>query len=305
MAAKNEPTKTPAEPLVIVVKRKFDAPAERVFDAWLDPASAGKWLFATPTGKMERVEIDARVGGQFIVAEQRGDVLAEHYGRYEEIDRPRRLVFLFSVTKFLDPDEAVSKVTIEIAPQGAGCELTLTHAIDPQWADYVDRTRGGWTTMLDNLAAITNVAPSDGPVVVERVLDAPVATVWNAITSPDAIKQWFCEFNGFAATEGSEFEFTAEDKGVSYLHHCKVTEVIPEQRIAYTWRYAGHAGNSLVAFDLSSEGPKTRIKVTHSGLETFPQIAAFAKGNFEQGWTALVGTSLPEYLAKQNLGVNA
>ena len=303
MAANSEPAKAPANPLVIVVKRKFEASAERVFDAWLDPQSAGKWLFATPTGKMERVEIDARVGGQFIVAEQRGDVLAEHYGRYVEIDRPRRLVFLFSVTKFLDPDEAVSKVIIEIVPQGAGCELKLTHEIDPQWADYVDRTRGGWTMMLDNLSE--NLVPGDAPVVVERLLDAPVATVWTAITSPDAIRQWFCEFKDFEATEGREFEFTAEDKGVSYLHHCKVTEVIPEQRIAYTWRYAGHPGDSLVTFDLSPEGARTKVKVTHTGLETFPPLAAFAKGNFEQGWTALVGTLLPEYLAEQNLGAKS
>jgi uncharacterized protein YndB with AHSA1/START domain len=150
MAAKNEP-KTPANPLVIVVTRRFEAPAERVYDAWLDPTSAGQWLFATPMGKMVRVEIDARVGGEFIVAEQRGDILAEHVGRYVAIDRPRRLVFLFSVTKFSDPNEQVSRVTIEIVPSAGGCELTLTHEIDPKWAEYEERTRGGWTTILEKL----------------------------------------------------------------------------------------------------------------------------------------------------------
>lgn len=152
MATKHEFV-TPTNPLVIVVQRRIDAPAERVFDAWLDPASAGRWLFATPDGKMVCVEIDARVGGQFIVAEQRGDVLAEHHGRYLGIDRPRRLVFLFSVTKFLDPDEVVSRVTVEIVPIGDGCELTLSHEIDPKWAEYADRTRSGWTMILEGLDA--------------------------------------------------------------------------------------------------------------------------------------------------------
>src|SRR3954462_13758818 len=111
MAAKNNPPKTPVDPIVIVVKRRFDAPPERVFDAWLNPESLGRWLFATPGGVMKRIEVDPHVGGQFVVAEQRGEVLAEHFGRYELINRPNRLVFLFSVTAFKAPEEAVSRVS--------------------------------------------------------------------------------------------------------------------------------------------------------------------------------------------------
>jgi uncharacterized protein YndB with AHSA1/START domain len=153
MGEKSDAPKLPTEPLVIVVKRQFEAPAERVFDAWLDPQAAGQFLFRTPTGEMKRVEIDAQVGGMFVVAEQRGEVLAEHFGRYVEIDRPQRLVFLFSISGFRDPEEVVSRVTIDITANGSGCELTLTHEIDPQWIEYRDRTREGWTMILENLNA--------------------------------------------------------------------------------------------------------------------------------------------------------
>lgn len=131
----------------LVVSRVFTAPAELVFDAWLDPAHAGRWLFATAGGQMRRVEIDPRVGGAFTIAEQRGEMLAEHFGQYIEIDRPRRLVFSFRT----DPKEKPSSVTIEITPVTGGCELKLTHRMDTKWADYIVRVRGGWTKMLEAL----------------------------------------------------------------------------------------------------------------------------------------------------------
>jgi len=46
----------------------------------------------------------------------------------------------------------LSVVTIEIAPRGEGCELTLTHRIDPAWAEYAERTQQGWTLITGKLA---------------------------------------------------------------------------------------------------------------------------------------------------------
>jgi uncharacterized protein YndB with AHSA1/START domain len=140
-----------AKPIVIRVSRRYDFSAERVFDAWLDVEKARKVLFATSTGQMVRAEIDPRVGGAFNFTERRDGADAEHIGEYLEIDRPRRLVFTFQTER---GSTDVSRVTIEIAPQGAGCELTLTHEIDPKWADYKARTEAGWTTILDGFAAV-------------------------------------------------------------------------------------------------------------------------------------------------------
>ena len=48
-----------ADPTATVrVSRRFESPPDRVFDAWLDPARAGRWLFASSSGRMVRVEID-------------------------------------------------------------------------------------------------------------------------------------------------------------------------------------------------------------------------------------------------------
>jgi uncharacterized protein YndB with AHSA1/START domain len=138
---------TDALPIVRVTHR-FDAPAERVFDAWLDPKTAGRWLFATATGQMVRVEIDARVGGQFIIVERRGGEDVEHRGEYLDIDRPRRLVFTFGVPKY---SSTTTRVRVDIVPRETGCELTLTH--EGVLPEYVDRTNAGWMEILGRLAA--------------------------------------------------------------------------------------------------------------------------------------------------------
>lgn len=49
---------------------------------------------------------------------------------------------------------------------------------------------------------------------------------------------------------GFEFEFIIEHEGAKYHHVCKVTEAIPHRKIAYTWRYKGEPGDSLVTFEL-------------------------------------------------------
>lgn len=132
------------------VSRVFPHAAERVFDAWLDPVRARRFLFATPAGEMARAEIDPRVGGRFNFTDRRDGEDVEHTGEYLVIDRPRRLVFTFSVTGF---EASADLVSIEIAPHPDGCELTLTHEMAAAHAEYRERTEQGWGMILESLAA--------------------------------------------------------------------------------------------------------------------------------------------------------
>jgi len=135
--------------IVLTVTREFAAPPERVFDAWLDPATACRFLFATPGGEMLVCEIDARVGGEGLIVERRTSGDARHRLRFEAIDRPHRLVFRFAA----DPAEEGqwTRVTLDIVPAATGCTLTLTHEMDPAWAAYEEQTRKGWTMILKTL----------------------------------------------------------------------------------------------------------------------------------------------------------
>ncbi|WEK43010.1 MAG: SRPBCC domain-containing protein [Candidatus Sphingomonas colombiensis] len=136
-------------PVLLTITRDFAASPERVFDAWLDPAVARNFLFATPDGEMLTCEIDPRVGGAALIVERRANGDARHRLRFEVLDRPTRLVFLFGADPA--PEDEWTRVTIEITPLRNEARLTLTHEMAPQWAAYADRTREGWTMILQSL----------------------------------------------------------------------------------------------------------------------------------------------------------
>ena len=137
------------------------------------------------------------------------------------------------------------------------------------------------------------------PFVIERTYDAPVAAVWEAITNRDKMSQWYFDLKEFRPEVGFEFRFYGGPPHKQYLHICEVKEGVTGKKLTYSWRYDGYKGLSFVTFELFDEGGKTRVKLTHEGLETFPESNPdLAKKNFAEGWTAIIGTSLKEYLEK-------
>jgi uncharacterized protein YndB with AHSA1/START domain len=134
----------------LAVTRMFDAPPERVFDAWTDSGTAGRFLFRTEGGELKRCEVDGRIDGRFRIDELRPDGLAEHRGEFVELDRPRRLAFDFAA----GGEEASTRVTVEIEPVESGSKLTLSHGLDPRWAQQEERIRRGWTLILESLARV-------------------------------------------------------------------------------------------------------------------------------------------------------
>jgi uncharacterized protein YndB with AHSA1/START domain len=135
----------------VCVTQRFSASPERVFDAWLDPAMASAWLFATASHPISRVEIDARVGGSFRFADRRDGGKIEHRGKYLELVRPRRLMFTLSME---NSPKVVTRVIAEIVPLKTGCELTLTHKNVPP--DYASRAENRWTGILYGLGVTLN-----------------------------------------------------------------------------------------------------------------------------------------------------
>jgi uncharacterized protein YndB with AHSA1/START domain len=132
--------------VAVEAKRQIKATPERVYDAFLDPSTAGKWLFATPTGQMQKVEIDPVVGGAFLFVDRRDEDDVEHVGQYLVLERPKKIAFVVTVPKYSSTE---TRVDVDIAPNGDGSEVTLIH--DGVFPDLARRTINGWMQVLAEL----------------------------------------------------------------------------------------------------------------------------------------------------------
>ncbi|MCP3028512.1 SRPBCC domain-containing protein [Halobacillus sp. A5] len=109
----------------LVMTRTFEAAAERVFDAWLNPEIMRKWLFTLEaTNKV--AENNPVVGGTWEIVDHRNGVDYRAVGEYMEIEPPHKLVFTFKMPQMSEYEDTI---TVELKEVEKGCEMKFTHEI--------------------------------------------------------------------------------------------------------------------------------------------------------------------------------
>jgi uncharacterized protein YndB with AHSA1/START domain len=271
----------------LVVSRRFEAVPERLFDAWFDSKSVGAWLFATPGGVSMHVEIDAKVGGGFAIHEQRGDVLATHFGVYREIVRPTRIAFTLATSKA----SAGSRVRIEIEPDGAGSLLTLTHEFDVEWKPSYESIRAGWEAILEGLARASGEADNGHTLVMQRTFDAPAVLVWKAWTEAEHLTRWLCPSSFrvlFAQNDlrpgGKWRSGMRSPDGEDFIHCGEYLEIEKPSRLVFTHRWERNrlepSAETKITVVLNERDGKTDMIFIHAGLAT-----AESACSHREGWT--------------------
>lgn len=139
---------------------------------------------------------------------------------------------------------------------------------------------------------------SPQPLIVERIYQSSIKNVWEALTDKDQMKVWYFDLEEFKPELGFEFQFLGGGDDQKFLHICKIVEINPYIKLSYSWRYDGYPGQSVVTFELfEMDENETRLKLTHIGLESFPQNTKnFAVNSFEEGWKFILGQSLSNYI---------
>lgn len=291
------------------ITRVLNAPQELVWEVWTKPEHITHWWgpvgFSTTTNEM-----NLRSGGvwRFIMHGPDGRDYKNKI-LFIKVRKPELLVYKHAGEG--DDEDVKFHVTVNFEKQGNKTKLTMRSLFDsPEELEKVVREYGAKEGMYQTVDRLEEYLQSNQPaqyingvIVIERTYNAPVEKVWTAITNKDEMKKWYFDIAEFKAEPGFEFEFVGEGKqGEKFLHLCKVNEVIKNRKLSYSWRYDGYEGDSLVIFELFEEGNKTRVKLSHKGLETFPVTPNndFAKESFMEGWTWIVGTGLKEYVEKAN-----
>lgn len=138
------------------------------------------------------------------------------------------------------------------------------------------------------------------PVAIEQNYNASISKVWNAITEEYQMKKWYFDtMVSFKPVVGFETEFNVRSNSIDYVHIWKVTEVLTEKKITYSWKFGGYPGESLVTFEISKDNNLTKLKLTEVGIETFPQDNAdFSRKSRIEGWTYFINKRLKEYLER-------
>jgi len=136
----------------------------------------------------------------------------------------------------------------------------------------------------------------DNSLVTEELFHLPARRLWQALTDENALRAWdFPQLRHVNPDVGFGFEFA--DDGSAYQKEWRVTQVVEGAKFAHSWGYKGFPGLSEVIFELFSEGASTRLRVTHTGLDSFPDDPHFARKRFEDGWKQILGVKLREYFS--------
>jgi len=133
------------------IERTFQAPAERVFDAWTSEEVMRRWWQAERGWETAAAEVDLRVGGAVRVVMRDPEKDAEYGGggMYTEIEPPTRLAF----TWIWDDDIRRTLIEIDFEETDGATTVRFTHS--GLWdEDAVRSHEHGWGNILDNLGRI-------------------------------------------------------------------------------------------------------------------------------------------------------
>ena len=144
-----------ADKTSLEIKRFINAPRNRVYAAWTDPAQLKEW-FGPESVRTRNLVAEPRIGGKFRwdLTNPEGEEMTVH-GEYRELQADRKIVFTWQWDDDEAWEERVSLVSVELSDRDGGTELRLTHTQLPS-EESRDRHHEGWNSVLDRLEKFFN-----------------------------------------------------------------------------------------------------------------------------------------------------
>ena len=279
------------------LSRPIGQSVEKVWAALTTPERIAHWMGVEWLGEAGPLKAGAAFDYRF------GDTGMESRGRVLTFDPPR--VFEHSWFENFSPGQVVRW---ELAPEGDGCRLTLTHRFGAP--DDAPRTAAGWTVLLDGLVAglagegphagdgkqswrrmrdhyatvFPPEATRDGRRVevggspalrFERRLAGPPEKIWAALVEPKGLARWMQADARVEPHLGGRFRLGLDYGRVAM--EGTITAWAPPSLLEYSWTETEANGDSLVRFELYPEPDGCRLVLTHI-LKAGGDLVGFAEG---------------------------
>jgi uncharacterized protein YndB with AHSA1/START domain len=137
---------------VLRIERSFDAPVERVFEAWTSEEVLRRWLHGRPDLETPIAEVDLRVGGRIriVMRNPAGVNEGAATGEYRVVEPPHRLVFTWVWDDLPDRPQLIE---LEFSEQGGRTTVRMTNSAIPSDERWQSQ-RDGWNVCYDNLERV-------------------------------------------------------------------------------------------------------------------------------------------------------
>ena len=289
-------------------ERILDQPIQRIWTALTEPGQVSAWLAPATIkgragGSISVEMVGGKMGGKIL--QWKEDNILEYQWYMDSIvrwellpdgDRRCRLIFTFRFAPKSQLKDAATGWHYHLdalAVIAAGEKMAAVRIED--WEKISGKAAARYEALLQKLE---HEDPADkAPFVIERTFNSPVSRVWKALTDKEEIKLWSFTITEFEPRVGFDFTFYGEQDTKRFVHFCRITEIIPERKLVYSWRYENVIGISYVSFELFPEGNKTRLRLTHEGLENLAHAGPqYVRTNFMAGWTSIFDQGLAPLL---------
>jgi len=277
------------------ISRLLNAPVQLVWKVFTTPEHIKQWWGPNGfTNTIDKMEVKPGGTWEFVMHGPDGTDF-KNKSIFKEIVKEKRIVF-----EHLSGPKFTTTITFEAQGQKTLISWRMLFESKEEFSQVV-KTFKADIGLKQNIDKLEDYLIAEGKkseaFTIERTFNAPVALVWKALTNKDEMKKWYFDLEEFKSEPGFKFKFVGQGKDGTkhFVHLCEITEVEENKKLAYSWSYEGFEGYSVVTFELVEHGSKTTLKLTHAGLETFHALPDFARQNFVEGWTAIIGTNLENY----------
>lgn len=220
----------------LTFERHVAAPVSALWQAWTAPAARAVWAAPSPSVIVEFLEADSRVGGREVsLCKVAGEPDVRCECGWLELQPELRSVN-YEVISSEGVTQSAALVTADFADRGERSGLVVTVQLSSLAANMEAGYRQGFGAGLDNLAGV-----AERTMVLQRVIRAPRAVVWNAWMNNETLPRWWgpdgfsCRTSRIDLRAGGEwvFDMIGPD-GTVYPNHHRYGEVRTQERFGYT-----------------------------------------------------------------------